>query len=92
MSLGGVFYPVGQAISTLVGEHAEGLTMVPVLAQGSVQNPRLINSGEVEIAITNNNLSAFGAGDFFFKLANRVTHGIRAAGAKTAVILARFWA
>ena len=31
-------------------------------------------------------LSTFGAGDFFFKLASRVTHGMRAAGAKTAVI------
>lgn len=31
-------------------------------------------------------LSAFGAGDFFFRLANRLTKGLRAAGAKTAVI------
>ena len=31
--------------------------MVPVVTQGSVQNPRLVNSGEVDIAITNNNLS-----------------------------------
>ncbi len=31
-------------------------------------------------------LSNFGAGDFFFKLASRVTRGMRAAGAKTAVI------
>jgi len=31
-------------------------------------------------------LSAFGAGDFFFKVASRLTHGMRAAGAKTAVI------
>lgn len=31
-------------------------------------------------------LSQFGAGDFFFKLANRLTRGMRAAGAKTAVI------
>lgn len=31
-------------------------------------------------------LSAFGAGDFFFKLATRLTHGMRAAGAKTAVL------
>lgn len=31
-------------------------------------------------------LSVFGAGDFFFKLAARITHGMRAAGAKTAVI------
>lgn len=56
-SQGGAFYPVGQAISSLVGEYAEGLTMVPVVTQGSVENPRLVNSGEVDIAITNNNLS-----------------------------------
>jgi hypothetical protein len=31
--------------------------MVPVVTQGSVQNPRLVNSGEVDIAITNNNLA-----------------------------------
>jgi TRAP transporter 4TM/12TM fusion protein len=31
-------------------------------------------------------LSIFGAGDFFFKLASRLTYGMRAAGAKTAVI------
>ena len=31
-------------------------------------------------------LSAFGAGEFFFKLATRLTMGMRAAGAKTAVI------
>ena len=56
-SQGGAFYPVGQTISSLVGVHADGLTMVPVVTQGSVQNPRLVNSGEVDIAITNNNLS-----------------------------------
>lgn len=31
-------------------------------------------------------LSEFGAGEFFFKLANRLTKGMKAAGAKTAVI------
>ena len=31
-------------------------------------------------------LSEFGAGDFFFKLSNRITRGTRAAGAKTAVL------
>jgi len=55
-SQGGAFYPVGQAISSLVNNYADGLTMVPVVTQGSVQNPRLVNSGEVDIAITNNNL------------------------------------
>lgn len=56
-SQGGAFYPVGQAISSLVNKHAEGLEMVPVVTQGSVQNPRLVQSGEVDLGITNNNLA-----------------------------------
>lgn len=56
-SQGGAFYPVGQAISTLVNNYADDLTMVPIVTQGSVENPRLVNSGEVDVAITNNNLS-----------------------------------
>lgn len=56
-SQGGAFYPVGQAISSLVNKHAEGSTMVPIVTAGSVENPRLVNSGEVDIGITNNNLS-----------------------------------
>lgn len=56
-SQGGAFYPVGQAISNLVNKYADGITMVPVVTQGSVQNPRLVNKGEVDIGITNNNLS-----------------------------------
>lgn len=57
-SLGGAFYPMGQGISNLVNAYAgDGISMVPVVTGGSVQNPRLIDSGEVEIAITNNNLA-----------------------------------
>ncbi|MGJ8624826.1 MAG: TAXI family TRAP transporter solute-binding subunit [Yoonia sp.] len=58
-SLGGAFYPMGQSISNIVNEHAgSGITMVPIVTGGSVQNPNLISTGEVEIAITNNNLAA----------------------------------
>ena len=57
-SLGGAFYPMGQSISNVVNEHAgNDISMVPVVTGGSVQNPNLIASGEVEIAITNNNLA-----------------------------------
>ena len=56
-SQGGAFYPVGQAISTLVNKHAKGLEMVPIVTGGSVQNPKLVNKKEVDIAITNNNLA-----------------------------------
>jgi TRAP transporter TAXI family solute receptor len=58
-SQGGAFYPVGQAISNLVNKHADGLTMVPVVTQGSVQNPKLVSKGEVNLGITNNNLAVF---------------------------------
>jgi len=57
-SLGGAFYPMGQSIANLVNKYAgDGISMVPVVTGGSVQNPRLVDSGEVEIAITNNNLA-----------------------------------
>ncbi len=56
-SQGGAFYPVGQAISNLVNKYSGDLTMVPVVTQGSVQNPRLVQKGEVDVGITNNNLA-----------------------------------
>lgn len=57
-SLGGAFYPIGQGISNLVNKYAgNDISMVPVVTGGSVQNPRLLADGEVEIAITNNNLA-----------------------------------
>ncbi|MGI9421586.1 MAG: TAXI family TRAP transporter solute-binding subunit [Hyphomicrobiaceae bacterium] len=58
-SQGGAFYPLGQAIASVVNKHAEGLTMVPVVTQGSVQNPRLVTRKEVDLGITNNNLAVF---------------------------------
>jgi len=57
-SLGGAFYPMGQSIANLVNSHAgNGITMVPIVTAGAVQNPNLIANGEVEIAITNNTLA-----------------------------------
>lgn len=57
-SLGGAFYPMGQSISNIVNEYAgNDISMVPIVTGGSVQNPNLIATGEVEIAITNNNLA-----------------------------------
>lgn len=57
-SVGGAFFPIGQSISNLVNAHAgDDLTMVPVVTQGSVQNPRLVAMGDVELAITNANLA-----------------------------------
>lgn len=58
-SLGGAFYPVGQAVANLVNKHAPDYTMVPVVTAGGTENPRLIASGEVDIAIGNANTSFF---------------------------------
>lgn len=52
-SMGGAYFPVGQGIANLINDYAEGLTMVPVVTEGGIQNPRLIDSGDVEFAITN---------------------------------------
>lgn len=58
-SLGGAFYPVGQAAANLVNKYAEGYTMVPVVTAGGTENPRLIGNGEVDFAIGNANTSFF---------------------------------
>ncbi|WP_371155817.1 TAXI family TRAP transporter solute-binding subunit [Jannaschia sp. 2305UL9-9] len=58
-SLGGAFYPVGQAAANLVNKHAPDYTMVPVVTAGGTENPRLIGNGEVDIAIGNANTSFF---------------------------------
>ncbi|MDO6584777.1 TAXI family TRAP transporter solute-binding subunit [Salipiger sp. 1_MG-2023] len=58
-SLGGAFFPMGQGISNLVNKYAgDGIDMVPIVTQGSVQNPRLVAQGEVELGITSANLAA----------------------------------
>ena len=79
-SQGGAFYPVGQAISTLVNKHAKGLEMVPIVTGGSVQNPKLVNKKEVDIAITNNNLAVLAnKGAAMYKKSGKMS--LRAIGA-----------
>ncbi|MBU2958970.1 TAXI family TRAP transporter solute-binding subunit [Paracoccus sp. 1_MG-2023] len=58
-SIGGAFFPVGQTISNLVNEYTDGgFSIVPVVTQGSVQNPRLVADGEVDLGITSADLAA----------------------------------
>ncbi len=59
-TLGGAYYPLGQGIANLVTRHAEGLTMVPIVTRGAVENPRLVSLGDVEIGLTNADLAFFG--------------------------------
>jgi TRAP transporter TAXI family solute receptor len=56
-SLGGAYYPMGQALSNMVNKHADGITMVPIVTGGGAENPRLVDSGEVDLGIAPASLS-----------------------------------
>lgn len=58
-SLGGAYYPMGQALSNMVIQHAEGYEMLPIVTGGGAENPRLVDSGEVEFAIAPASLGFF---------------------------------
>ncbi len=51
--MGGAFYPMGQAIGTILTTYVPNLSVVPVVTGGSVANPRTISEGEHDIGITN---------------------------------------
>lgn len=50
-SLGGAYYPMGQALANNVNAFADGYEMLPIVTGGGAENPRLIAAGEVEFAI-----------------------------------------
>jgi len=56
-SLGGAYYPMGQALSNMVNKHAAGYEMVPIVTGGGAENPRLVDSGEVDLGIAPASLS-----------------------------------
>lgn len=50
-SLGGAYYPMGQALANNVNTFADGYEMLPIVTGGGAENPRLIAAEEVEFAI-----------------------------------------
>ncbi|GAB5445287.1 TAXI family TRAP transporter solute-binding subunit [Gymnodinialimonas sp.] len=58
-SLGGAYYPMGQALSNNINNFAEGYTMLPIVTGGGAENPRLVAAGEVEVAIAPASLGFF---------------------------------
>jgi TRAP transporter TAXI family solute receptor len=56
-SIGGAYYAVGQEISNLVNGHSDLVSMSPEVTAGSVENPRLIGSGDADFGMTNANLA-----------------------------------
>jgi len=61
-SLGGAYYPMGQALSSNVNSFAEGYSMVPIVTGGGLENPRLVASGEVDLALAPASLSFLAVG------------------------------
>ena len=57
-ALGGAYYPLGQGLASLVTQHA-GVSMVPIVTRGAVENPRLVSSGDLDMALTNADLAFF---------------------------------
>ena len=58
-SLGGTYYPLGQGLASLVTRHASGISMVPVVTRGALENPRLVAAGDLEMALTNADIAYF---------------------------------
>lgn len=48
---------MGQALSNMVNKHADGYEMAPIVTGGGLENPRLVDSGEVELGIAPASLS-----------------------------------
>jgi TRAP transporter TAXI family solute receptor len=58
-ALGGAYFPMGQAIANVVTQHTPGISMVPIVTRGAIENPRLVSRGDLELALTNADLAYF---------------------------------
>lgn len=56
---GGTYYPVGGALAEVWQNHIEGLTVTPQATGGSVENLRLLDAGEAELALAQNNTADY---------------------------------
>jgi TRAP transporter TAXI family solute receptor len=52
-SLGGTYYIIGSALADVITKNVPGIEVSAVIAQGSVGNPRLVDTGETDLGITN---------------------------------------
>ena len=57
--MGGAYYPMGQAVATVVSNHLDNVSMVPAVTGGSVANNRLVDNHEQDMGITNADLAYF---------------------------------
>jgi hypothetical protein len=58
-TVGGAYYPMGQAIANVVNAHYDGVVLNAEVTNGALENNRLINDGESALAITNADLAYY---------------------------------
>jgi len=60
-TVGGAYYPMGQAIANVVNSHYDGVVLNAEVTNGALENNRLINDGESALGITNADLAYYAA-------------------------------
>ena len=58
-TVGGAYYPMGQAIASVVNAHYDGVVLNAEVTNGALENNRLVNDGEVALGITNADLAYY---------------------------------
>jgi hypothetical protein len=77
-SIGGAYYPVGQAMANVINKYVPTISMTPEVTNGGVENCRLVGDGNTDFGITNANLAYFafhGQKPFAKKIDNLVALG-----------------
>jgi TRAP transporter TAXI family solute receptor len=58
-SIGGAYYPMGQAMSSVINKYVADISLTPEVTNGAVENPRLVGDGNTDFGITNANTAYF---------------------------------
>ena len=58
-TIGGAYYPVGQAMTSVINKYVTSISLTPEVTNGAVENPRLVGDGNTDFGITNANTAYF---------------------------------
>lgn len=58
-TIGGAYYPMGQAMATVINKYVNYVSVTPEVTNGAGENPRLVGEGNTDFGITNSNIAYF---------------------------------
>ena len=58
-TIGGAYYPMGQAMATVINKYVPSISITPEVTNGAGENPRLVGEGNTDFGITNANIAYF---------------------------------